>query len=180
MISARYEGVLATTKYASRVKRATPPNPAFDDDRDFESFAKIGRWRWSTPQVGYEEKYGVLSDLLRIIRTHRGDSVDEMIMTSRMPSTLRMPKEMFGDDLFLVVDVEAEARELIRLGRRFIAIREGFVRNIVEAGQNEFVLDWHQPPADVEARLAAMIIGFELAGLRTSLSTVRREEVGHE
>jgi hypothetical protein len=172
MTVARYEGVLETTKYAGRVKRSSPPSPPFDEDRDFENFAKLGRWHWSTPQVGYEEKYGLLSDLLSIVRANSGDAIDEMVMTSRMPSTIRMPKEMFGDDLFLVVDVDAEVRELSSQNRRFIAIREGFVRNPMEDGANEFMLDWHRPPGDVERRLSAMVAGFEQAGLRTRVSAV--------
>ncbi|MBV8753553.1 MAG: hypothetical protein JO309_01595 [Pseudonocardiales bacterium] len=171
-----YEGLLVTTKYANKLTPSTHSNPPFTDDMDFESFEMMGRSQWATPLVTYEEKYGLLSDILRVIRGHCGSACDEMILNSRMPSTIRMPQEMFGSDLFLVLDVAAETRRLWAEGRRFISIQEGFVRNLMEEGENELVLDWYRPPADAGDRLHQMIRGFEAIGLKTCCADEREVE----
>jgi hypothetical protein len=64
-----------------------------------------------------------------------------------------MPAAMLGDDIFVALDLEAEAHRYLAKGRSVVTVYEALLRYATEEGRNELVLTWHLPPADGEARL---------------------------
>lgn len=126
----------------------------FHDDLDFESFSILGAARerpWPPVLLNYTQKYALMSKVLDALRKccHGTD----IVLNSRMPSTLRMPAAMLGDDIFVALDLEAEANRYLAKGHSVIAVHEALLRYATEEGRNELVVSWHLPPADVEARL---------------------------
>lgn len=162
-----YEGVLSASRRTPAHARSKYHIPSFRDEGDFARFQMIARTSWTASLVNYEEMYALLARIVAAIRRHAGAANEEILLNSRMPATSRMPSELFGSDIFLVQDVQAEARLLEAERRSFVAVREGFVRDYIEAGRNELLLDWYAPPLDGQARFAAMVGEFEALGIET-------------
>ena len=121
----------------------------FHDDLDFESFEILGRQRslpWPRVLLNYTQKYQLLSSVLGAVRECCKGT--QIVLNSRMPSTIRMPAAMMGADVFVVLDIEAEARRYTAQGRSVITMQEGLIRYATESGANELVLTWYGAPAD--------------------------------
>lgn len=144
----------------------------FHDDLDFESFEILGRqrqWPWPRTLLNYTQKYQLLSSVLNAVRDCCKGSDTQIVLNSRMPSTLRMPAAMLGDDVFVVIDIEAEAQRNVARGRSVITLHEGMIRYATESGENELIVTWHLGPADASQRLQALglrlqELGFALRG----------------
>jgi hypothetical protein len=170
-----YEGILTAPRRSPEQTRSKYHTPAFTDESDFAGFEKIGRQVWTAALVNYEEKYVLLAQIVAAVRRHLGDGMGEIVLNSRMPSALRMPRELFGADIFLVHDVAAEARSLLADVHSFVTVHEGFVRDYIEAGSNELLLDWYKPSRDGVARLQALADEFITLGLATCRITELQE-----
>ncbi|MGP8431859.1 hypothetical protein ACT2FY_00765 [Paraburkholderia fungorum] len=162
-----YEGVLSAPRRTAMHAHSKYHIPLFSDERDFASFEMIGRTAWTASLVNYEEMYALLAQIVTAVRRHAGAAVDEILLNSRMPATSRMPRELFGADIFLVHDVAAEAQLLLAEQCSFVTMREGFVRDYIEAGSNELLLDWYAPPPDGDMRLAAIVGELVALGIET-------------
>jgi hypothetical protein len=169
--------VIAPRRSAAHA-RSVCPFPAFAAESDFASYEKVGPRQRVVSLVNYHEKYALLAQIIGAVRCHAGPALAEIVLNSRMPSTLRMPRELFGEDIFLVHDVAAEARVLSAQRRCFVAMHEGFVRDYMETGGNEMLLDWYWPPEDSAARIKAIASAFEILGIETRcIETVRGDDV---
>lgn len=142
----------------------------FHDDQDFESFEILGRqrsWPWPKVLLNYTQKDQLLSSVLGAVRECCKGCDTQLVLNSRMPSTTRIPAAMLGDDVFVVIDVEAEAQRYLARGRSVITLQEGLIRYATESGANELLVTWYLAPADGAQRLQALgqhlqAIGFAL------------------
>ncbi len=154
-LRAQFQGLVPERRLTVSDFRVLP----FHDDLDFETFELLGSHRqgpWPKTLLNYTQKYDLLSGVLAVVREAAQGTGAEIILASRMPSTVRMPLAMLGEDIFVVLDVDAEARRLCACGCSVITLYEGLIRYAIEEGENELVLAWHRPPDDVGERLARM------------------------
>lgn len=168
MLMATFAGLPAAARLTPSDCRVLP----FHDDLDFETFEILGRSRRQRPPVrtllNYTQKYRLLADVLAAVRECSAGTGSEIVLSSRMPSTVRMPAAMLGDGIFVVLDVDAEAARLADRGCSVIALYEGLIRYAIEEGENELVLRWTHGPADAGTRLQRLrsrlqALGFEVA-----------------
>lgn len=139
----------------------------FHDDLDFESFEILGRqrsWPWPRTLLNYAQKYQLLSSVLAAIRECCLGRYTHIIVNSRMPSTIRMPPAMLAEDVFVVLDVEAEAWRFAGEGRSVITLQEGLIRYATESGNNELDINWHLAPADGTQRMQALALRLQELG----------------
>lgn len=127
--------------------------PPFHNDLDFDSYRLMGRGVWPPSKVTYERKYELLSEIVTALRQHGQGLFHEIVFRARMPSIIRMPAALFGDDIFFVAGLDEAVARLDGEGISFVAISEGFVRHALEDGQNEFRLRWFNPPQGARAAL---------------------------
>ncbi|MNG28097.1 hypothetical protein D3C84_1133090 [compost metagenome] len=74
-----------------------------------------------------------------------------------MPSIMRMPKSLFGKDLFFLLGLEDECERLAAKGVSLFGLREGFLRHMLEDGDNRLLLRWYNAPvgaAETMVRIA--------------------------
>jgi hypothetical protein len=174
----QYEGVLIAPRRSAAHARSMCPIPAFAAESDFASYERIAPAQRVVSLVNYDEMYALLAQIVGAVRCNAGPALAEIVLNSRMPSTLRMPRELFGADIFLVHDVAAEARVLSAERRCFLAIHESFVRDYIETGCNELLMDWYWPPEDSATRIKAIASAFEILGIETRrIETVRGGDV---
>ncbi len=168
MLAATFTGLPAAARLTPSDCRVLP----FHDDLDFETFEILGRPRRQRPGartlLNYTQKYRLLADLLAAVRECSAGTSSELVLSSRMPSTVRMPAAMLGDDIVVVLDVDAEAARLAARGCSVIALYEGLIRYAIEEGENELVLRWTHAPVDAGERLRRLgprlqALGFEVA-----------------
>lgn len=161
-------------QYRGRLTQIYKPNkpalsgfhtPPFHDDLDFESYRLLGRSVWPQSFVTYERKYELLAEIVSILREQAAGQFHEILFYSRMPSVMRMPKELFGPDLFFVVDLEAESQTLQRAGVAHFAVREGFLRHMLEDGDNSLTIDWHGAPENYQRTLNHLSQSFAGLGI---------------
>lgn len=141
-----YQGTLVRVYKPNRPARSVFNTPAFDDDLDFDSYRMLGRGTWPASRVTYERKYELLSEIFDLIRKHAAGQFSEMLVYSRMPSIMRMPKPLFGPDVFFLLGLDDEAQRLQPTGLSFLTIREGFVRHALEDGDNQITVRWFNAP----------------------------------
>lgn len=171
----RYEGEFAGLSGPTRLTESQFFMIPFHDDGDFETLemlARPTRNRWVQTKVTYTQKYLLLEQVLTTIRECAENEVDEILLNSRMPSAVRMPLSMIGRDIFVVLDVDLEAARIKAEGHSVVVVRERLVRNALEEGANEFVLDWHNPPEHGCRLLMAMIKRFESLGFQTRAASI--------
>lgn len=148
----------------------------FDDDLDFDTFAALGSPRklpWPKVLVNYSQKYDLLCEVLETLRAQCKET--EFIVNARMPSTIRMPAPMLGDDIFFVLDVEAAALYSRRSQRSVVTVTEGLIRYAMEEGANQLVIRWYNGPSDAKNRFDAVAqrlaeLGFRCPGQATHQS----------
>lgn len=152
-----YLGLLARTYRPGKPALSGFHTPQFHDNLDFESYRLLGRGSWPVSRVTYERKYELLSDIVGILRHEAEGLFQEILIYSRMPSIMRMPPPLFGKDLFFLVGLEDECERLSDTGGSFFGLREGFLRHMVEDGDNRLLLRWYNAPegaAEVMVRIA--------------------------
>jgi hypothetical protein len=139
----------------------------FHDDLDFESFEILGRqrsWPWPRTLLNYTQKYQLLSSVLAAVREYCQGCYTHIIVNSRMPSTIRMPPAMLAEDVFVVLDVEAEALRFVSQGHSVVTLKEGLIRYATESGNNELVINWHLAPVDGTQRMQALALRLQELG----------------
>jgi len=165
---------MQTLSYRGKLGRIYKPNkpalsgfhtPPFHDDLDFESYRMLGREAWPRSFVTYERKYELLAEIVTILRAEAAGLFDEILFYSRMPSIMRMPKDLFGPDLFFLVDLDAESRTLQAAGISHFAVREGFLRHMLEDGDNTVQIDWHWAPKGADDALQRISKALEGLGI---------------
>ncbi len=145
-IEARFK--LRRTPYAGRLFRASTPLLALHDEFDFASCQQLG----GAPSealihVSYGEKYELLTELLRLARAHLAP-LDRVLVTSRMPSGVRLPPALLAPDVFLCHAPEFELAQLLRWGRHVLVLRDRLVRHQFECGDNTLGFEWAGPEID--------------------------------
>lgn len=139
----------------------------FHDDLDFESFEILGRqrsWPWPRTLLNYTQKYQLMSSVLAAVRECCLGCYTHIVVNSRMPSTIRMPPAMLAEDVFVVLDVEAETQRYASQGRSVITLEEGLIRYATESGNNELVINWHLAPADGAQRMQVLALRLQELG----------------
>jgi len=152
-------GCLTLTGRLARVYKPDQPalsgyhTPPFHTDLDFDSYRLLGRTVWPASKVTYERKYELLAEIVTILRRHGKGRFAEIVFQARMPSIIRMPEALFGDDIFFVLGLDEAIGQLAAEGIAFLAVEEGFLRHALEDGQNGFRLRWYNAPEGSEAAL---------------------------
>lgn len=160
-----YRGLLVGTYRPGKPALSGFHTPPFHDDLDFESYRLMGRASWPASRVTYERKYELLGEILGIIRREAAGLFDEILVYSRMPSIMRMPKPLFGADVFFLLGLEDECERLAAEGVRLFALREGFLRHALEDGDNRMSLRWFNAPDGAAAVMERIAAGLSACGL---------------
>ena len=171
MTTLRYEGLFEGFASGRKLTQSDGFILPFYDDQDFETYEILGRkvrTRWVETRVNYPQKYDLLSEVLAIIRRWAEPVQYEILLNSQVPSIIRMPSSMLGGDIFVVVDVEMEARRLMEQGRCIIAVREGVIRYGYEQGSNELIIEWFNAPFEAEQMLDNMQREFQGLGFKVT------------
>lgn len=139
--------------------------PPFHDDLDFDSYRLLGRGVWPASKVTYERKYELLAEIFTVLRRHAAGRFDELVCAARMPATIKMPEALFGDDVFFVLGLDEAVAQLRAEGRNFLALEEGFLRHLLEDGDNRLRLRWFSPPEDARELLERIAADLAPSGL---------------
>lgn len=165
MTTYSYTGLLSQTYKPGKPAPSALHTPAFSDVLDFDSYRRLGRESWPRSFVTYERKYELLSEIVALLRAETGAACAEIIAYSRMPSIMRMPPELFGDDLFFVTDPDGESDRIAAQGISHLVLRDGFLRHSLEDGDNRLTLRWRLAPADADQIMARVAAGLERLGI---------------
>lgn len=140
-------------------------SPQLSTQDDFSAYRAFAKKSWAPILVSFAQKYRFMDSLLEIVETHLAAHYDIMLMTCRVPGTMRFPDRFNSDKVFLVADIDAEMQRLLARGARFAVIEEGIVRHPMEQGQNEFALRLQNPEAAAKAAFEACTQALSKAGL---------------
>lgn len=161
-----YLGLLARTYQPGKPALSGFHTPPFHDDLDFDSYRLLGCGSWPASRVTYEHKYALMSDIVGILRHEAEGLFEEILIYSRMPSIMRMPKPLFGKDLFFLLGLEDECERLSVTGISFFAMREGFLRHMVEDGDNRLLLRWYNAPPGAAMAMARIADALNACGIK--------------
>lgn len=151
-----FTGMLSRTFKPNKPAPSALHTPGFTDVLDFDSYRRLGRESWPRSFVTYERKYELLAEIIAAIRTVTAPHCAEIIAYSRMPSIMRMPPELFGNDLFFVTDLDGESDRIADQGISHMAMRDGFLRHSLEDGDNRLTLRWRHAPNDAPERIGQL------------------------
>lgn len=126
----------------------TPPQIASEDD--FACYAAFARPDWAPVLLSFEQKYRFMDAVLEIVDRHLDEHYHTLVMTCRVPGTMRFPKRFNDPRIIKVSSIRAELDVLLPTGLPVLAMHEGFVRHPMEQGSNEFQLSLHNPRPGAE------------------------------
>lgn len=142
--------------------------PTFSDVLDFDSYRLMGHVPKVPAHVTYPDHYALVLAIVNVITQEAGDSLDEILINSRMPSVVRMPQELFGRNVLFLNTPWGEAERIAQTGTRVMVIEERFLRHSVEDADNSLKLGWFNAPQGGEAALRRMAGKLAPFGIRTT------------
>lgn len=161
-----YHATLTRRPYPDEVIPAElPQSPQLFSEDDFRAYRALSKPDWVPILVSFGQKYRLMDTLLGIVNDHLDHHFDTLLMSCRVPGTMRFPDRFNSAKVFLVADIQAECLRLDRRGTPYAAISEGIIRHPMEEGQNEFTLRLSSPGADAAEDFARCCDALTAAGL---------------
>ncbi|AVV37534.1 hypothetical protein C9381_10180 [Pantoea vagans] len=143
-----FNGRLTRSPFAFRAYRANDRVLPLTTPEDYASLGRIKKPAVQSPVLcGFQEKYDLLEEIVNAAFSHL-QPLDRCVMTAMMPGGLRLPARLLQDDIFLLHQVEQEAKRLFLDGYSVLAIEESMIRHPLESGSNHLLLRWfpqHSP-----------------------------------
>ncbi|MGX9253764.1 hypothetical protein [Pantoea ananatis] len=137
-----FNGQLNRSPYAFRAYRANARVLPMTMPEDYTSLGRIEKPAVQSPVFcGFQEKYDLLEEIVNAAFLHL-QPLNRCVMTTMMPGGLRLPARLLQDDIFLLHQVDQEAKRLFLDGFSVLAIEESIIRHPLESGRNHLRLRW--------------------------------------
>ncbi|MGA2286884.1 hypothetical protein [Bradyrhizobium sp.] len=121
-------------------------------EADFTAMALMARAEWAPVLLSFAQRHDLMRRIFQTIDAVLGDTLQRILLHSRVPAGGRMPAILARETVFIVSELECEIARLLSAGLSFLSIHEGFVRHPLEVGNNEVEIAWHNPPEGGAAR----------------------------
>lgn len=142
--------------------------PQLASEADFAAYADFATEGWAPVLVSFPQRHALMDAIVGLLEREIGAQAHTMLVTCRVPSGGAMPARLGAEHILNVVEPEAEARRLNRLGLSFLIVREGFIRYPMERGDNRLSVAWFNAPEGAPA-LAALTAPLAALGVEQDL-----------
>ena len=115
---------------------------AMTTPEDYASVSRITKPDIQSPVLcSFQEKYHLLEQIVDAAFSHL-QSLERCVITAMMPGGLRLPPRLLQEDVFLLHQVDQEAKRLFHDGYNVLAIEESIIRHPLESGNNHVCIRW--------------------------------------
>ena len=138
----QFTGQLNRSPHAFCAYRANAVVLPLTTPEDYVSISRIDKPEVQLPVLcGFQEKYDLLEQIINAAFLYL-QPLERCVMTAMMPGGLRLPARLLQDDIFLLHQVDKEAKRLFIDGYSVLAIEESIIRHPLESGNNHLRLRW--------------------------------------